>query len=127
MVPADNNDVAVAVAGAVPGLLESLEPVYAALYFGQGAPVSEVARMDEEVAWWEEFGGDLVVSVGDADTAYGGAVSGRWRWSVRGATEIQQEVVQESDEGGDGVLEEGFEKGGWGKDRGRSTKEGHFQ
>ena len=89
VVAADDNDVAVAFAGAVPGFLQGLEPVYAALNLDKGALVSEVAGVNEEVAWWEAFGRDLGVGVGDADTADGGAESVGWRRFVGGATKVQ--------------------------------------
>ena len=68
VVSADDDDVAVAVTGAGPGLLHGFEPVYAALDFGEGAEVGEVAGMDEDIAWWEALGWDLGVSVGNAYT-----------------------------------------------------------
>ncbi len=97
MVPTDDDDVPIAIAGAVPGLLHGLEPVDAPLDFGEGAEVGQVPSMDEKVAWWEASGGDLGVGVGDADAADSGAESGGGRWFVCRSTEVQQEVVQKSE------------------------------
>ena len=96
----------------MPGFLEGFEPVELALDFGAGAEVGEVAAVDEEVASGKESGGDFGVSVGDADDADGGTGVAEWGWTVGGPTDVEEEVVQERDDGGDGVVEEVVEAGG---------------
>ena len=65
------------------------------------------------------------MGVGDAYTSDRRAFSGCWRWSIGGATNVEEQVVQESNEGGDGVVKEGVEQRGRGEDGRWWAEEGH--
>ena len=51
MVSAYDDNIAIAITGPRPGLLQSLEPIYAALDLSDGTQVGEVTSMNENLAW----------------------------------------------------------------------------
>ena len=124
MVASDHNYVAIAVGAAGPYFCQGFEPVERTLDFGAGAAVGEIAGMDEEVAWWEALTGNLGVCVGDADDADGLAVTAGFGSFVGWATEVEEEVVEKGDEGGEWVVKGVVEKWWWREWRGGWAEEG---
>ena len=113
MVASDDDDVAVAIGAAGPYFGEGFEPVERPLDLGSGAAVGEVAGVDEEVAWWEALTGDLGVCVGDADDADGLAATAGFGCFVGWAAQVEDEVVEKGDEGGEWVMEAVVEERWW--------------
>lgn len=112
VVACNDNDIAISFVRTPPFFDKWFQPVEGTLDFGAGAEIGQVACVDEEVTWWEAFW-CLGVCVGYAYNSNWWAVAIVFGRFVGWTAKVQEEVMEEGEEGGDWVVKKVVDEWRW--------------